>query len=314
MSIKMAGSEVIIQEKAIPTPSESASGGYFVQVPVELLKQESLSPAALKLYLILLSYTGKGEFAWPGQERLAKDMGLSDRRVRSLIDELEENKLLVVSRRPSKTNLYQLYRFKLKSMQEVGIEATDDLVEEENFRRKRKESSGRTGLNRKKTSHESHAESKESHEKDTHAERVAYVDNVCGNTSCSQPIEKESETLPPVTDKSQIKENNKLNQIKEALELAGIWQSTAEKLALTAISNGRDAGYIAFLNEWVKQQKNVANPAAYLVALIKQNIEPSLTALNKTESKGGKEKKTPGMVDWSKYGPGGKYAFLSGNC
>ncbi len=60
-------------------------------------------------YATLLSYAWHNDYCFPGQERLAEDMGVSDRSVRTYLKELEEAHLLTVQQRgQGKPNLYQL--------------------------------------------------------------------------------------------------------------------------------------------------------------------------------------------------------------
>ena len=91
------------------------SSGYFVQLPVELLKSD-LSSSALRLYLLLLSYSGPKSCAWPGQARLAADLKLSERRVRDLLTELEVANLIKIEHIAGTSNLYHIHRFELRSL------------------------------------------------------------------------------------------------------------------------------------------------------------------------------------------------------
>jgi DNA-binding transcriptional ArsR family regulator len=60
-------------------------------------------------FAMLLSYAWQNDFCFPGQERLAQDLGLSDRNVRTHLKSLEENGLLTIKRRgQGKTNIYEL--------------------------------------------------------------------------------------------------------------------------------------------------------------------------------------------------------------
>ena len=60
-------------------------------------------------FAMLLSYAWQNDFCFPGQERLAEDLGLSDRSVRTHLKFLEANGLLTIRRRgQGKTNIYEL--------------------------------------------------------------------------------------------------------------------------------------------------------------------------------------------------------------
>lgn len=81
----------------------------FTQVPNFLLDAKDLSAAAKLAYAKLLSYAWQNDFCFPGQERLASDLGITDRSVRSHLKELEKRGLLTIIRRgQGKTNVYEL--------------------------------------------------------------------------------------------------------------------------------------------------------------------------------------------------------------
>ena len=82
----------------------------FTQVPNVILKNASLSFGAKVAYAMFLSYAWQKASAFPGQARLAEDMGISERQVRRFVNELKEAKYLSVERRGlGKTNIYNLY-------------------------------------------------------------------------------------------------------------------------------------------------------------------------------------------------------------
>jgi DNA-binding transcriptional ArsR family regulator len=59
---------------------------------------------------MFLSYAWHNDFCFPGQDRLAEDMGMTRPRVTQLIGELEEAGLVSIQRRgQGKTNLYTIY-------------------------------------------------------------------------------------------------------------------------------------------------------------------------------------------------------------
>ena len=85
----------------------SAKG--FTQVPNHVLVSSQLSPGAKLTYAMLLKYAWQNNFCFPGQERLAKDMGVTDRSVRTYLQELEGSKFVVIKQRGlGKPNLYEL--------------------------------------------------------------------------------------------------------------------------------------------------------------------------------------------------------------
>ena len=81
----------------------------FTMVPNFLLKANKLSAGDKMAFAMLLSYAWQNDFCFPGQARLAEDMGLDERSVRRHLKALEANELLTISRRGlGKTNIYRL--------------------------------------------------------------------------------------------------------------------------------------------------------------------------------------------------------------
>ena len=77
----------------------------FTQVPNFILKNPDISIGAKTTYALFLSYAWHNQFCFPGQERLAKDMGIAS--VNRFIKELESCDLIEIIRRgQGKTNLY----------------------------------------------------------------------------------------------------------------------------------------------------------------------------------------------------------------
>ena len=81
----------------------------FTQVPNHVLKSEKISPGAKLAYTMLLSYAWQNDYCFPGQERLAKDMGSGVRSVVRYIQELEQYDFIKVKRQgQGRSNLYEL--------------------------------------------------------------------------------------------------------------------------------------------------------------------------------------------------------------
>jgi DNA-binding MarR family transcriptional regulator len=81
----------------------------FTQVPNHLLRSNKISAGAKLAYTMLLSYAWQNDFCFPGQERLAKDMGAGERSVVRYIQELEKEQFITVKRRGlGRPNLYEL--------------------------------------------------------------------------------------------------------------------------------------------------------------------------------------------------------------
>ncbi len=83
----------------------------FTQIPNAVLRLPDISPGAKLTYVMLLSYAWYNDSCYPGQERLASDMGAGERSVRRYLKELEESGLLSIKQRGlGQTNLYTLHR------------------------------------------------------------------------------------------------------------------------------------------------------------------------------------------------------------
>jgi len=89
--------------------ADAATRGGFTQVPNFLLKSQKLSTGDKMTFAMLLSYAWQNDFCFPGQVRLAKDLGLHERNVRRHLKSLEAIGLLAIKRRgQGKTNIYEL--------------------------------------------------------------------------------------------------------------------------------------------------------------------------------------------------------------
>ncbi len=97
----------------MPEKCQSDIAGTFVMLPVELLLSDRCSPVALKLYSVLLMYCRKGDTAWPGQPQLAADMKVSERHIRTILDELEKCGLITREPRAGTSTMYHVYKYTL---------------------------------------------------------------------------------------------------------------------------------------------------------------------------------------------------------
>ena len=79
----------------------------FTQLPNFILRDPKISIGAKTAYALLLSYAWHNDLCFPGQERLATDMGMGVSSVNRFIKELEECSLIEITRRgQGKTNFY----------------------------------------------------------------------------------------------------------------------------------------------------------------------------------------------------------------
>src|SRR5271167_1369933 len=82
----------------------------FTQVPNFILTKKELSVGAKLAYAMLLKYAWDNGACFPGQVKLAEDMGAGERSVRTYLNELEGASLLEITQRGlGKTNLYRLF-------------------------------------------------------------------------------------------------------------------------------------------------------------------------------------------------------------
>src|SRR6185312_159623 len=93
----------------------------FTQVPNFILTKEDVSVGAKLAYAMLLKYAWGDDACFPGQAKLAEDMGSGERSVRRYLDELEQGGLLeIIQRGLGKTNLYRLHLTVQKSAKHRG--------------------------------------------------------------------------------------------------------------------------------------------------------------------------------------------------
>jgi hypothetical protein len=91
--------------------------GGFTQVPNFILENPDLSVGAKVIYAMFLRYAWHNDKCFPGQARLAEDIGMSIGRVNQFIKELEAAELIEIMKRgQGKTNLYTI-KFRVKPKQ-----------------------------------------------------------------------------------------------------------------------------------------------------------------------------------------------------
>jgi hypothetical protein len=101
--------ELLAQRTIILEGADALSSKGFTQVPNLVLESKKISPGAKLTYAMLLKYAWQNDFCFPGQERLAEDMGVGKRSVVTYIRELEDQKFIGVKRQgQGKSNIYTL--------------------------------------------------------------------------------------------------------------------------------------------------------------------------------------------------------------
>jgi len=89
--------------------ADAATTGGYTRVPNFVLESGVISPGAKLAYAMLLRYAWQNDFCFPGQERLAGDMGVAKRSVITYLKELEQANFIEIERRgQGKSNIYEL--------------------------------------------------------------------------------------------------------------------------------------------------------------------------------------------------------------
>lgn len=100
----------ILRERNIQLDTlDPVARGGFTQVPNFILRNPDLSVGAKVAYAMFLSYAWHNDLCFPGQERMARDMGMSVSRVNDFIKELQTAGFIEIHRRgQGKTNVYKI--------------------------------------------------------------------------------------------------------------------------------------------------------------------------------------------------------------
>jgi len=81
----------------------------FTRVPNHALENNRISPGAKLALAMLLKFAWQNDFCFPGQERLADEMGVSRQSVNGYLQELEKEKFIAIKRRGlGLTNIYEI--------------------------------------------------------------------------------------------------------------------------------------------------------------------------------------------------------------
>lgn len=68
--------------------------GGFTSIPNRILENNDLTLGARMTYAMLLKYAWQKDFCFPAQQQLAKDLGITDRSVRTFLTELRDRELI----------------------------------------------------------------------------------------------------------------------------------------------------------------------------------------------------------------------------
>ncbi len=104
----MQTAKEILEKHTIVILNEALKHG-FTQLPNYILKDKKLSFGARLAYAVLLSYAWQEDSCFPGQDRMAADLGVSRRMVIEYLKELKDHRYIDVKRRGlNQTNIYYI--------------------------------------------------------------------------------------------------------------------------------------------------------------------------------------------------------------
>jgi len=108
--MESAGS--VLEKHTIVVLNDALKHG-FTQLPRYILKDKKLSFGARLTYAVLLSYAWQDDRCFPGQERMAQDLGTTARSIRRFLQELKENHYIDWKQQGlHKPNIYYILDFK----------------------------------------------------------------------------------------------------------------------------------------------------------------------------------------------------------
>ncbi len=99
--------DIMREQNIILNTLDPITSGGFTQVPNFILRDPKLSLGAKVAYAMFLSYAWHNNSCFPGQDRLAGDVGMSRTSVTAFIGELERRGFIQIQRRgQGRTNVY----------------------------------------------------------------------------------------------------------------------------------------------------------------------------------------------------------------
>ncbi len=102
----------ILEKHTIIIDDEALKTG-FTQLPNYILRAKNLSAWARLAYAVLLSYAWQEDSCFPGHQRMAEDLGCSERYLRDALKELKEHHYIDWKQQGlNKTNVYHILSLK----------------------------------------------------------------------------------------------------------------------------------------------------------------------------------------------------------
>ena len=102
--------QILDQKTIILEGADRVTAKGFTQVPNFVLESDEISSGAKLAYAMLLKYAWHENRCFPGQDKLADEMGVSRRSVINYVQELKDVDFISVKRQgQGKTNIYTLH-------------------------------------------------------------------------------------------------------------------------------------------------------------------------------------------------------------
>lgn len=98
----------LLEQHTIVIDDEALKTG-FTQLPNYILRDTTLTPWARLAYAVLLSYAWQEGSCFPGQQRMAEDLGCSERYLRDALKDLRKHNYIDWKQQGlNKTNVYHI--------------------------------------------------------------------------------------------------------------------------------------------------------------------------------------------------------------
>ena len=101
--------DILKDRNIILRGADAATTQGYTQVPNFLLRMKEITSGDKMTFAMILSYNWQNDSCFPGQAKLARDMGVDERTIRRHIQALQSAGLLEIEQRgQGKTNIYVL--------------------------------------------------------------------------------------------------------------------------------------------------------------------------------------------------------------